>query len=88
MYIGIVPTAAAKIFANVRPPSASLRAGSLSVLNTCITKQTKDMVYSAAQWLGYSVFGHTRRCCMPWKESRILDQRLQFLSNYWLGSNN
>jgi transposase-like protein len=28
------------------------------------------------------VFGDTRRWCMPWKESCILDQRLQFLSSY------
>jgi len=26
--------------------------------------------------------GYARRCCMPWKESRIMDQRLQFLSSY------
>src|SRR5579859_5779650 len=26
--------------------------------------------------------GDTRRWCMPWKESCILDQRLQFLSSY------
>jgi hypothetical protein len=30
----------------------------------------------------YSAFGHIRRCCMPWKETRTVDQRLQFLSSY------
>jgi hypothetical protein len=31
---------------------------------------------------GHSLFGHTRRCRMPWKELQIMDQGLQFLSSY------
>jgi transposase len=40
------------------------------------------MVYSGARRRQFFSIGHARRCCMPWKESRILDQRLQFLSSY------
>jgi transposase-like protein len=40
------------------------------------------MVYSEADGDVSSALGNARRCCMPWKESRILDQRLQFLSSY------
>ncbi len=31
---------------------------------------------------GSSALDNARRCCMPWKGSRILEQRLQFLSSY------
>ena len=54
----------------------------LSVLSTSVTKQTGDMVYSGARRRQFLSLGNARRCCMPWKESRILDQRLQFLSSY------
>ena len=40
------------------------------------------MVYRGARRLRMLGIGHARRCCMPWKENRILDQRLQFLSSY------
>jgi hypothetical protein len=58
------------------------RSAFVSVLSTCVTKRTRDMVYSEARRLWLLNFGHTRRCCMPWKEIRIMDQRLQFLSSY------
>jgi Helix-turn-helix domain len=54
----------------------------LSVLSTSVTKQTGDMVYSEARPPRFLTLGNARRCCMPWKESRILNQRLQFLSGY------
>ncbi len=55
----------------------------LSVLSTCVTKQTRDMVYSGVRTADdSSALGYARRCCMPWKEIRIMDQRLQFLSSY------
>jgi hypothetical protein len=64
------------------PLRRAIGAEPLSVLSTWVTKQTGDMVYSEARQIRNPVFGHKRRCCMPWKESRILDQRLQFLSSY------
>src|SRR3984957_12255083 len=54
----------------------------LSVLSTCVTKGTGDMVYSEARRLRMLGIWAAGRCCMPWKESRIMDQRLQFLSSY------
>ena len=57
--------------------------GHLSVLSTCVTKQTRDVRYSEAELRWFLGFGwYARRCGMPWKESRIVDQRLQFLSSY------
>jgi len=65
-----------------KPLDARDRAEPLSVLRTSVTKQTGDMVYSGARRRQFLSFGYARRCCMPWKESRIMDQRLQFLSSY------
>ena len=65
-----------------KPLVARDRGRDLSVLSTSVTKQTGDMVYSGARRRQFLSLGNARRCCMPWKESRILDQRLQFLSSY------
>jgi hypothetical protein len=55
----------------------------MSVLRTCVTKQTEDLRYIGRGTLMVpELRSYARRCGMPWKESRIVDQHLQFLSSY------
>jgi hypothetical protein len=55
----------------------------VSVLRTCVTKQTEDLRYRNVEPLWFLSFGLTQDdAVMPWKETRIVDQRLQFLSSY------
>ena len=55
----------------------------VSVLGTCFTKQTGDMVCTMAENSWLPSFGLTHEdAFMPWKETRTVDQRLQFLSSY------
>jgi hypothetical protein len=55
----------------------------LSKPGRCFTKQTGDMVYIMAEISCSPSFGSTHEdAYMPWKESRTVDQRLQFLSSY------
>jgi hypothetical protein len=54
----------------------------LSVLSTPVTKQTGDMVYSGARRQQFLSFGLRTTMLYARKESRIMDQRLQFLSSY------
>ena len=55
----------------------------MSIPGRCFTKQTGDMVYTMAEnsWLS-QLWLDARRCVLPWKETRTVDQRLQFLSSY------
>jgi Helix-turn-helix domain len=64
-------------------PLSRMRSLGLSVLRTCVTKQTKDLRYRDVEPLWFLSFGltHDDAVC-PWKESCIVDQRLQFLSSY------
>lgn len=49
----------------------------------CFTKQTGDMVTPWRRTVGFPSFGFTLEdAFMPWKETRTVDQRLQFLSSY------
>ena len=63
-------------------PLAGARGGAPSVLKLPLQNRPETWFTAKPDGHGCSVFGHARRCCMPWKESRILDQRLQFLSSY------
>ena len=56
---------------------------SVSLLSTWFTDQTGDMVYTLSEirWFLSLAFTHDD-AFMPWKEIRIVDQRLQFLSSY------
>jgi hypothetical protein len=50
---------------------------------TCFAKKTGDMVYTIAEISCSPSFGLTHEdAYMPWKETRTVDQRLQFLSSY------
>ena len=53
----------------------------MSVLRASVTKQTGDMVYSEARRRQFLSFGQRTTMLYALKESRILDQRLQFLSS-------
>jgi transposase-like protein len=65
------------------PLASRDRGRALSVLSTCVTKQTRDMVYTMSEIEWLASFGPKHDdACMPWRESRIVDQRLQFLSSY------
>ena len=58
-------------------------AAPLSIPGRCFTKQTGDLRYIGRGTLIVLQFwSYARRYGMPWKESRIVDQRLQFLSSY------
>jgi transposase-like protein len=76
------PLPACRVGCRGTPPSPKCRRTGVSVLSTSVTKQIGDMVYSGARRVRILGIGHARRCCMPWKEMRIMDQRLQFLSSY------
>jgi hypothetical protein len=55
----------------------------VSVLGTRVTKQIGEMVYTVAETVDFPSFGLTHEdAFMPWKETRTVDQRLQFLSSY------
>ena len=56
--------------------------GSMSVLRTCVRKQTKDLCYRDVEPLWFLSFGLTHDDAVCPRESRIVDQRLQFLSSY------
>jgi hypothetical protein len=54
----------------------------LSVLALPLQNRPETWLTAKRDGDGSSALGNDRRCCMPWKESRMLDQRLQFLSSY------
>jgi Helix-turn-helix domain len=60
------------------------RSGQRPLAYLALALQNRPETWFTAERDGYghSGFGHARRCCMPWKEIRIVDQRLQFLSSY------
>src|SRR3954468_17862378 len=76
------PAAAYELHSSASPrlaPGATI----LSVPGRCFTKQTGDMVYRMAEnsWLPGLGWTH-EDAFMPWKETRTVDQCLQFLSSY------